>query len=162
MARTGKREKGDAGSSPSLNDVGAWIRLMDENHLVEIEIETKGSKIRLVKDRGRSQNAAAPASLDSAPPAAIAAAPPAASTADNGKPIISPMVGTFFRAPSPDAPAFVDVGSIVERGDTVCIIEAMKMMNEIEAEFRGRVARVVAENGQTVEYGESLFFIEPL
>ena len=81
---------------------------------------------------------------------------------DNCKAIISPMVGTFFRSPSPEASVFVDVGTIVEKGDTLCIIEAMKMMNEIEAEFRGRVARVVAENGQTVEYGESLFLIEPL
>jgi acetyl-CoA carboxylase biotin carboxyl carrier protein len=72
------------------------------------------------------------------------------------------MVGTFYRAPSPDAPPFVEPGTVVEKGDTLCIIEAMKMMNEIEAEFRGRVARVVAENGQTVEYGESLFLIEPL
>ena len=72
------------------------------------------------------------------------------------------MVGTFYRAPSPDASPFVDVGSIVDKGDPLCIIEAMKMMNEIEAEFRGRVTRVVAENGQTVEYGEQLFLIEPL
>jgi acetyl-CoA carboxylase biotin carboxyl carrier protein len=72
------------------------------------------------------------------------------------------MVGTFYRSPNPDAPAFVEAGSVVEKGDTLCIIEAMKMMNEIQAEFRGKVARVVAENGQTVEYGESLFMIEPL
>lgn len=135
---------------------------MDENHLVEIEIESRGAKIRLVKD-GRSAGAAAP--VEQAPPSVRAAAEPAAATAgaaDNCKPIVSPMVGTFYRAPSPDAPPFVDVGSIVERGDTLCIVEAMKMMNEIEAEFRGRVARVVAENGQTVEYGESLFLVEPL
>jgi acetyl-CoA carboxylase biotin carboxyl carrier protein len=81
---------------------------------------------------------------------------------DHCKAIISPMVGTFYRAPSPDAPPFVETGTVVEKGDTLCIVEAMKMMNEIEAEFRGRVARVVAENGQTVEYGESLFLIEPL
>jgi acetyl-CoA carboxylase biotin carboxyl carrier protein len=72
------------------------------------------------------------------------------------------MVGTFYASPSPGSKAFVEIGDEVKVGQTLCIIEAMKMMNEIEAEFRGRVARVVAENGQTVEYGESLFLIEPL
>ena len=72
------------------------------------------------------------------------------------------MVGTFYRASAPDAQPFINEGDAVRKGQTLCIIEAMKMMNEIEAEFRGRVARVVAENGQTVEYGESLFLIEPL
>jgi len=76
--------------------------------------------------------------------------------------LVAPMVGTFYSAPAPNAEPYVKIGENVEAGQTIGIIEAMKMMNEIEAEFRGRVARVVAENGQTVEYGESLFLIEPL
>jgi acetyl-CoA carboxylase biotin carboxyl carrier protein len=165
MGRIGKRDApaSSSGAVPDairLSDVAALIRLMDENQLVEIEVESAGSKIRLVKDRGRPGADAAAAPSTDAPSVAHAATPDR--PPDNCKPIISPMVGTFYRAPSPDAPPFVEAGTVVEKGDTLCIIEAMKMMNEIEAEFRGRVARVVAENGQTVEYGESLFLIEPL
>ena len=163
MGRTGKRDLSSSSSGTAdtirLSDVAALIRLMDENQLVEIEVESAGSKIRLVKERGHVRTETAPAEVAAPRPA------PATTTdqaLDHCKAIISPMVGTFYRAPSPDAPPFVEAGSVVEKGDTLCIIEAMKMMNEIEAEFRGRVARVVAENGQTVEYGESLFLIEPL
>jgi oxaloacetate decarboxylase alpha subunit len=164
MGRTGKRDApapspGAAPDAIRLSDVTALIRLMDENHLVEIEVESAGSKIRLVKDRV-GPGADATAAAADATQVAHAGAPDRA--LDHCKAIISPMVGTFYRAPSPDAPPFVEPGTVVEQGDTLCIIEAMKMMNEIEAEFRGRVARVVAENGQTVEYGESLFLIEPL
>ena len=164
MGRTGKRDASSSSGAADairVSDVVALIRLMDENQLVEIEVESAGAKIRLVKDRGqvRTETVTAPADA-AAPPAA----PPKAteSALDHCKAIISPMVGTFYRAPNPDAPPFVEAGTVVEKGDTLCIIEAMKMMNEIEAEFRGRVARVVAENGQTVEYGESVFLIEPL
>jgi acetyl-CoA carboxylase biotin carboxyl carrier protein len=166
MGRTGKRDPSSSSSGAAdairVSDVAALIRLMDENQLVEIEVESAGSKIRLVKDRGhaRTEAATAPADAAAAPPAAPTKA--TESALDHCKAIISPMVGTFYRAPSPEAPPFVEAGTVVEKGDTLCIIEAMKMMNEIEAEFRGRVARVVAENGQTVEYGESLFLIEPL
>ena len=165
MGRTGKRDSSGSSSGATdairVSDVAALIRLMDENHLVEIEVESAGSKIRLVKDRGhaRTETVATPAE---APAPAAAPATPTDRALDHCKAIISPMVGTFYRAPNPDAPPFVETGSVVEKGDTLCIVEAMKMMNEIEAEFRGRVARVVAENGQTVEYGESLFLIEPL
>jgi acetyl-CoA carboxylase biotin carboxyl carrier protein len=174
MRRNGKRGArntppavGQGASQVSVEEVSALIRLMDENNLVEIEIESEGSKIRLVKDRGHAQaphfgaHGIHSESLPSSP-AAAPNVPEVGRPADAGQPIVSPMVGTFYRSPSPDAPAFVEVGSVVEKGDTLCIIEAMKMMNEIEAEFRGKVARVVAENGQTVEYGESLFLIEPL
>jgi len=165
MGRTGRRDAPGSSSAPSdsirVQDVTTLIRLMDENHLVEIEIESRGSKIRLVKDRSRRDAADATGNAEPAAPA-NAHVPAAERSLDHCKAIISPMVGTFYRSPSPDAPAFVEIGSIVEKGDTLCIIEAMKMMNEIEAEFRGRVVKVVAENGQTVEYGESLFQIEPL
>ena len=172
MRRTGKRgaqntppAAGQGAIPVSVHDVSALIRLMDENHLVEIEIESHGSKIRLVKDRPHAHGGLNSVPTESLPAPGAAAAhhiPAPERSLDHGKAIVSPMVGTFYRAPSPDAPSFVEVGSVVEKGDTLCIIEAMKMMNEIEAEFRGRVARVVAENGQTVEYGESLFMIEPL
>jgi acetyl-CoA carboxylase biotin carboxyl carrier protein len=175
MRRTGKHGAGSTRpaveqgpSQVSVEEVSALIRLMDENHLVEIEIESHGSKIRLVKDRPQAEvTRVGPHTIPSGASAASTSpvAHPVQATEqalDQGKAIISPMVGTFYRAPSPDAPPFVEVGSVVEKGDTLCLIEAMKMMNEIEAEFRGKVARVVAENGQTVEYGESLFLIDPL
>ena len=79
-----------------------------------------------------------------------------------GVAIPSPMVGTFYRTPSPDAKPYIDVGSVVEIGDVVCIVEAMKMMNEIQSEVRGRVLKVMMENGKAVEYGQPLFLLEPL
>ncbi|MCS6926516.1 MAG: acetyl-CoA carboxylase biotin carboxyl carrier protein, partial [Candidatus Binatia bacterium] len=81
---------------------------------------------------------------------------------DTGLTITAPMVGTFYRASSPEAPPYVEVGSVVEKGDVVCIIEAMKMMNEIQAEVRGRVVKILVENGKPVEYGQPLFVLEPL
>ena len=83
-------------------------------------------------------------------------------SASHHKPVSSPMVGTFYRSPAPDADPFVEIGDIVEVGQTVCIIEAMKLMNEIEAEVKGRVARILVDNAQPVEFGQKLFLIEPL
>jgi oxaloacetate decarboxylase (Na+ extruding) subunit alpha len=167
MGRTGKRDAQKpaptaAHGAIGVEDVSALIRLMDENHLAEIEIESHGSKIRLVKDRLHAHGGLNSVAAESPALPAAHHVPAQDRALDHCKAIISPMVGTFYRAPSPDAPPFVEVGSVVEKGDTLCIIEAMKMMNEIEAEFRGKVARVVAENGQTVEYGDSLFMIDPL
>jgi acetyl-CoA carboxylase biotin carboxyl carrier protein len=93
-------------------------------------------------------------------PAPVAAAP-ASPTAENATVIVSPMVGTFYRAPAPDADPYVEVGDMVEVGQTVCIVEAMKLMNEIESDFRGRVVRILVENAQPVEFGQKLFLIEP-
>ena len=164
-----KTTKRRAASSPAvgngpvdLDELTTLIRLMDENHLSEIEIENGSSKIRLVKDRAKAPAPAAGEPSRAAVESARATPTPVSGPDNNCRPIVSPMVGTFYRSPSPEAAPFVDIGSIVDKGDTLCIIEAMKMMNEIEAEFRGRVARIVAENGQTVEYGEALFQIEPL
>src|SRR5437870_3372519 len=142
MAQKGKRDRKpakpgthEASFAVSVGDVTSLIRLMDEHRLVEIEIEDKGSKIRLVRERaGHGAPAvAAPIGALSFPPLTAAGAHSAPSIIDGCKPIISPMVGTFYRSPSPDASPFVDVGSVVDKGDPLCIIEAMKMMNEIEA-----------------------------
>ena len=131
--------------------------LMEESGLVELEIESGGEKVRLV--RGRVE-ATTPGEAPSAPPARVARRE--AESDGGARPITSPMVGTFHRAAAPEAPAFVEVGDVVERGQVLCVIEAMKMMNEIEAEFRGRVTRILVENGRPVEYGEALFLIEPV
>jgi acetyl-CoA carboxylase biotin carboxyl carrier protein len=95
-----------------------------------------------------------------APAPAAAAAPPAAEKA--GHAVTSPFVGTFYRTPAPDQPSFVEVGSVVKKGQVLCIIEAMKLMNEIEADVAGRVAEILVENGQPVEFGQTLFRIEPV
>ena len=102
--------------------------------------------------------AAAPAAAGAAP--AVASAPVAAEAARAGHAVKSPMVGTFYRSSSPGAPAFVEVGSKVNEGDTVCIIEAMKILNEIEADKSGTITQILGENGQAVEYGQPLFIIE--
>jgi acetyl-CoA carboxylase biotin carboxyl carrier protein len=100
----------------------------------------------------------------SAAPAAHAPAPAAPAKAEEGKKtftVNSPFVGTFYRTPSPDSPAFVEVGSVVKKGQVLCIVEAMKLMNEIEAEQPGRLVEILIQNGSPVEYGEALFRFEP-
>jgi acetyl-CoA carboxylase biotin carboxyl carrier protein len=103
--------------------------------------------------------AAAPLAAAPAPTAASAVAAPASKP---GHLVTSPFVGTFYRTPSPDQPSFVEVGTVVKKGQVLCIIEAMKLMNEIEADVAGRVAEIFGENGQPVEFGQSLFRIEPV
>ncbi|MDP2706187.1 MAG: acetyl-CoA carboxylase biotin carboxyl carrier protein, partial [Burkholderiales bacterium] len=126
----------------------------------EIEIREGEEAIRI----SRSSTTGAPVvhmtPAHVAPPHAAPTAAPAAGTLPPGHPVASPMVGTFYRSPTPDAPPFVDVGSQVNVGDTLCIIEAMKMMNEIESDKAGVIKTILKDNGQPVEYGEALFIIE--
>jgi len=151
-----------------IRKVKKLIEMLEESSLSEIEIREGEEAIRI--SRGSSGGTQvvhmAPAPMHAAPHAAPAApaAAPAATTAPAALPaghaVISPMVGTFYRAASPEAKSFVDVGSQVNVGDTLCIIEAMKMMNEIESDKAGVIKAILKENGQPVEYGETLFIIE--
>jgi acetyl-CoA carboxylase biotin carboxyl carrier protein len=126
---------------------------MRENDLRELEVERAGTRLRLVRADDR----------DAPPPAVRATGADRVDAAPTtARAITSPMVGTFHRAPAAGAPAFIESGDLVDRGQVLCIIEAMKMMNEIEAEFRGRVAQILIDNGAPVEYGEALFLVEPL
>ncbi|HEY0095062.1 MAG TPA: acetyl-CoA carboxylase biotin carboxyl carrier protein, partial [Archangium sp.] len=106
--------------------------------------------------------ASSPRAATHSPAAAPAAPAPAKPAEKAGQLITSPFVGTFYRTPAPDQPAFVDVGAVVKKGQVLCIVEAMKLMNEIEAEVSGRVAEILVQNGQPVEFGQALFRIEPV
>jgi len=147
-----------------IRKVKKLIEMLEESSLSEIEIREGEEAIRISRasSGGTQVVHMAPAPMHAPPhaaPAAGAAAPaPAAEPA--GHAVISPMVGTFYRAASPESKSFVDIGSQVNVGDTLCIIEAMKMMNEIESDKAGVVKAILKENGQPVEYGETLFIIE--
>ena len=152
-----------------LRKLKTLIDLVSESNVSELEITEAEGKVRIVKaGHGAPVQTvyapmpapvAAPALAPAAAPAADAAAP-AAAAAPAGFVVKSPMVGTFYRSASPGGKAFVDVGSQVKEGDTLCIIEAMKILNEIEAEKSGTVTQILGENGQAVEYGQPLFVIE--
>lgn len=158
-------------AKPSLNmdELRELAELVNEHGFTDFEFENENIRVRL------SKMTAAPA-VQAVQPAAAAPAAPAPVAAVNTAPveeapvgdvpagshiITSPIVGTFYRSPSPDSPPFVEVGSKVQRGAALCIIEAMKLMNEIEADESGEVIKIYAENGQPVEYGQPLFAIKP-
>ena len=145
-----------------LKEIKAIIDLMKNHDLSVFEIEKEGFRLKLEKGPPAQAAAAVPPPAAGPPKAAPAAAqttpaPPKAIESVPLKEIVSPMVGTFYRAASPEAPAFVDVGKTVTEETVVCIIEAMKVMNEIKAETSGVIAEVVAENGKPVQFGQALF-----
>jgi acetyl-CoA carboxylase biotin carboxyl carrier protein len=148
------------------------IQAIDKSSLDSIEIERGGTRVRLAKTPSAAAAPpggyafAAPAAPPPAPPVGAPAAAPVPAEvsppkASNLLEITSPMVGTFYRAPAPDAPPYVDRGKRVSKGDTLCIIEAMKLMNELECEVEGTIVEVLVENAQPVEYGQVLFRVEP-
>jgi acetyl-CoA carboxylase biotin carboxyl carrier protein len=144
-----------------LKDIKAVIDLMKKNDLSVFEMEKDGFRLKLQKGAGEQTVFTAPAPVAPPPVAASSAASaPAAEKTEALKDIISPMVGTFYRAGSPETPAFVDVGKEVSEETVVCIIEAMKVMNEIKAETKGVIAEIVAENGKPVQFGQVLFRVK--
>ncbi|HEY0824116.1 MAG TPA: acetyl-CoA carboxylase biotin carboxyl carrier protein [Ramlibacter sp.] len=151
-----------------LRKLKTLIDLVSESNVSELEITEAEGKVRIVKGGPAMAHAihqpmpatvAAPAPA-LAPAAPAIAAPAAAPEAPKGHTVKSPMVGTFYRASAPGAKSFVEVGSQVKEGDTICIIEAMKILNEIEADKAGTITQILCENGQAVEYGQPLFTIE--
>lgn len=150
-----------------LRKLKKLIDLVEESGIAEIEVTEGEEKVRITRATAAPApvyaapaHVAAPAPAPAAPAAAAAPAPAAPAARDLSNAQKSPMVGTFYRAPGPNAAAFVEVGQQVKAGDTLCIIEAMKLMNEIEAEKSGVVKEILVENGTPVEYGEPLFIIE--
>lgn len=148
-----------------LRKLKKLIDLVQESGIGEIEITEGEEKVRICRQAPGGQVLMAPPGMQPMSYAAMAApgAPPAAPAPPpepKGHQLKSPMVGTFYRAPSPGAPPFVEVGQAVTKGQTLCIIEAMKLLNEIESDVSGTVKAVLVENGQPVEYGQPLFTIE--
>lgn len=157
-----------------LEFIERLISAFDDSGVDSLEIERGGTRVRLAKTppqtaapvaiaapaAGAPVAAVAPAAAR-VPEAAPAAGAPAAAPASNLIEVTSPMVGTFYRAPAPDAPSYVDVGAKVSPGDTLCIIEAMKLMNELECEVSGTIAEICVENAQPVEFGQVLFRVDP-
>ena len=147
-----------------LRKLKTLIDLVSESNVSELEITEAEGKVRIVKGGGPVQQPAAPMHMQPAPavgpsPAPVPVAAPV-EAAPTGHLVKSPMVGTFYRSSSPGAKPFVEVGSTVKEGETICIIEAMKILNEIEADKAGTVTKLLVDNGQAVEYGQPLFVIE--
>lgn len=181
-----KKSAAEASASFSLEDIKVLFTLMKTNDIGELDLEQKGTKIHIVSTRAMAYQHApvqavqpvvqqvspvgvmaqhpAPVAAVSAPSPAVPVevAPAAAEVPSNLKTVYSPMVGTFYRSPAPDADPFVQVGDQVKEDTVLCIIEAMKLMNEIKAEQKGRIAKILADNGVPVEYNQPLFLIEPL
>jgi acetyl-CoA carboxylase biotin carboxyl carrier protein len=147
-----------------LRKLKTLIELVETSGIAELEIQEGEERVRITRAGAQNQQAVMfhapqPMAMAVAPVPAPAPAEPAAPAAPEGHVVKSPMVGTFYRSSSPGAKPFVEVGDTIQQGDALCIIEAMKLMNEIEADATGTIKAILAENGQAVEYGQSLFVI---
>jgi acetyl-CoA carboxylase biotin carboxyl carrier protein len=150
----------------NVKEIRALLELLREYGLTEVELERGGDRIRLRREHAPAAAPAGTAPAGAAPAPAVAQPAVAAEPVRDDRrqhlvTVEAPMVGTFYRAPSPDAEPYVREGDAIKEGQVLCIIEAMKLMNEIESKISGRVIRVLAENSQPVEYGQPLFLIEP-
>lgn len=149
----------------NIKEIKEMINLMNENGLVELEVEKEDMRIRLKKTAAGIEGPIVIERQGMVPAQAPAGQIPPEVEAKNlikTVEIKSPMVGTFYRAPNPEAPAYVEAGQTIEPGQVICIIEAMKLMNEIKSEIRGKILEILVDNAEPVEFGQSLFLIEPL
>ncbi|MDO8662727.1 MAG: acetyl-CoA carboxylase biotin carboxyl carrier protein [Candidatus Omnitrophota bacterium] len=149
----------------NVKEIKEMVNLMNENGLVELEIEKEGMRIRLKKTMVGSEGFSGPIVVERQAVAdagvkQIVESPKEALV--KTLEVKSPMVGTFYRSPSPEAASYVDVGQTIEPGQVICIIEAMKLMNEIKSEVRGKILEILVDNAEPVEFGQSIFLIEPL
>ncbi len=156
-----------------LQDIFKLIDVVNNSKITEIEIEKEGFKLKIKKEKelvvqqAVSQSLTSKASFQSELSKAVEGTSKEVPEEEEEFPphlevIRSPIVGTFYRAPSPDAPPYVEEGDVVEKGQVLCIVEAMKIMNEIESDVKGRIVKILVENAQPVEYGQPLFLIEPM
>jgi acetyl-CoA carboxylase biotin carboxyl carrier protein len=151
----------------NIKEIREMINLMNDNGLVELEIEKEGMRIRLKKTSSGVEGFSGPIVVERERFADTPATPkqisePAREALSKTVEIKSPMVGTFYRAPSPEAPPYAEVGQNIEPGQVICIIEAMKLMNEIKSEIKGKILEVLVDNAEPVEFGQPIFLIEPL
>ncbi|MDD5596010.1 MAG: acetyl-CoA carboxylase biotin carboxyl carrier protein [Candidatus Omnitrophica bacterium] len=150
----------------NIKEIKEMINLMNENSLMELEVEKDGMRIRLKKTTSETQGYSGPIVIEKERLAEAnkykelqeAVPSPLVKTVE----IKAPMVGAFYRAPSPEAPPYVEIGQIIEPGQVICIIEAMKLMNEIKSEIRGKIVDILVDNAEPVEFGQSMFLLEPL
>jgi acetyl-CoA carboxylase biotin carboxyl carrier protein len=152
----------------NIKEIKEMINLMNENGLSELEVEKEDMRIRLKKTATGVEGFSLPMTYHQAPGMVAAGVKEQAVPEIEEKSVIktveikSPMVGTFYRAPNPEAPSYVEVGQVIEPGQVICIIEAMKLMNEIKSEIRGKILEILVDNAEPVEFGQSLFLIDPL
>ena len=157
-----RRRSARGPAEPAGVSIDQVVELAVRHNLAELEVEAAGTRIRIVREHAP---AAAGSRVEAAPAIAAALPQAAAESVESTTHLLTveaPMVGTFYRAPKPDAPPFVAEGDVVKEGQVICIVEAMKLMNEIESKVAGRIAKVVVENGQPVEFGQPLFLVDPL
>ena len=143
-----------------LDYIEKLAQLLNNNGLTEISLEDGEQAVTIRKDPSEVVTVAAPAISTPAAVSAAQEAKPEEAAAPKGKAITSPMVGTFYASPSPEADPFVEVGSDIKEGDIVCIIEAMKLMNEIKSEHAGKITQICVKNGDPIEYGQVLMYVE--
>ena len=158
----------------NIKEIKEMINLMNDNHLTELEIEKEGLRILLKKGsegqvgvehlHPRTPPMPAPVTIAAPPPEAAGNNRETARERDGSKNLLeikSPMVGTFYRSPSPESPSFAEISQNIEIGQVICIVEAMKLMNEIKAEIRGKIVDILVNNAEPVEFGQPLFLVEP-
>ena len=151
-----------------IKDLKSLIKMVTDTDITEFKLETAGEKICIRRGKAPEMVSYAIPQPLAVPqvtmevPAKVTSTPSVTPASDTSQSITSPIVGTMYRSPSPDAPPYVEIGQIVEKGQVLCIVEAMKLMNEIEAEYRCRITKICKENAQPVEYGEPLFLVDPL
>jgi len=152
----------------NLKEIKEMINLMNDNNLTEFEVEKEGLRIKLKKSNGQNiEGMVGPMIIEKSRITETSKTKEVPSniqekTASNAVEIKAPMVGTFYRAPSPEAPPYVEIGQVIEPGQVICIIEAMKLMNEIKSEIKGKIVEILVDNAEPVEFGQPMFLIEPL
>jgi acetyl-CoA carboxylase biotin carboxyl carrier protein len=150
----------------NIKEIKEMINLMNENSLVELEIEKDGMRIRLKKISSGTEMMSGPVVVERERVSSEAGLRPAAESEEKAGArtveIKAPMVGTFYCAPSPEAPPYVEAGQTIDVGQVICIIEAMKLMNEIKSEVKGKILEILVDNAEPVEFGQPMFLIEPL
>lgn len=146
----------------NLKEIKEMLKLMEENNLMELEIEKEGLRIRLKKSSA-SDGQSIPVIIEKETkqkPQSDSSREQASAVSINTVEIKAPMVGTFYRAPGPEAPPYIEVGQRIEPGQVICVIEAMKLMNEIKSEIKGKITEILTENADPVEFGQPLFLVE--